>query len=403
VGRLSDILKTELFPTFSKKLSSLGMGKRVRSFGLLRMPRSFYRGTIGWVRHRFVRRYSDQSVVLNQLLTLVRANAPLAEGIVVASRDAPAGEVRACLLDLAERLKAGLPLSEAFERTRLLNAPYQVAMIEASDKSGQLERGLEDLIDDAHRAQRRGADYCPVFYYVALLSLVQLSIISFITVRIFPIFEEMRGDFGAGTPPSYGLPFVGDILEFARTRGDTIVSFLGFACVFMVALRFIAPLRSFVLALLMQLPYLRVMGQKTQSQRIASVLEKLFAGGYQPHEALSYMATFDFPRSYRKAMIRMADCTESGVSMTEAFSRERRLFRPAFRTFLRFGEYSGELSGACKRLSDLYAREVEVMHKFLVSALIPIYVGVFGTITMAFTLYVFTITISVGEFIMESM
>ncbi len=403
MGRLSDILNTELFPGFGMKLSSLGIGERVRSFGLLRLPRSFYRGTLGWVRHRFVRRYSDQSTVLNQLLTLVRANAPLADGIVVASRDAPAGEVRVCLLDLAERLKAGLPLSEAFERTRLLNAPYQIAMIEASDKSGQLERGLEDLIDDAHRAQRRGADYCPVFYYMALLGLVQLSIISLITTRIIPVFEDMRADLGADIAPSYGLPLVGDILAFAQTRGDAVVSFLGFACVFMVALRFIAPLRAFVLALLMQLPYLHAMGQKIQSQRIASVLEKLFAGGYQPHEALDHMATFDFPRSYRKAMVRMADCTESGVSMTEAFSRERRLFRPAFRTFLRFGEYSGELSGACKRLSNLYAREVEVMHKFLVSALLPIYVGFFGIVTMAFTLYVFTITISIGDYILGSM
>ncbi len=135
-----------------------------------------------------------------QLSILQDAGLPIVRSLKILAGNAKPGKLKNALEDVVEEIEAGATLSEAMSKSpKVFNRLY-VNMIKAGEAGGALEVILQRLADFMERAEALKRKVKGAMIYPAVVISVAAGILTFIMLKIVPVFTKMFEEFGLTLP-----------------------------------------------------------------------------------------------------------------------------------------------------------------------------------------------------------
>ncbi|MCL4207633.1 MAG: type II secretion system F family protein [Pirellulaceae bacterium] len=135
-----------------------------------------------------------------QLSILQDAGLPIVRSLKILEGNAKPGKLKNALQDVVEEIEAGSTLSEGMSKCpKVFNRLY-VNMIKAGEAGGALEVILQRLADFMERAEALKRKVKGAMIYPAVVISVAVTILTFIMLKIVPVFTKMFEEFELELP-----------------------------------------------------------------------------------------------------------------------------------------------------------------------------------------------------------
>ena len=332
---------------------------------------------------RFPRRQFAQ-----QLAVLLRAGIPLLEALqTLQSQDNPPA-VGAALAGVIARIQLGESFSTALASQPQAFDALFVAVVEASERSGQVEQALFEQASYLAWVEQLRGKLVAAAIYPAMLIAAGTAVVLFLLVFVVPRFAGLLDGVGGDLPfASRALVAVG---AFSGAHPVTLL-LIAAALVALPVLAWQRGLGEAVQARLWQLP---LVGPKLHLLSLAQlyrVLAMLLLAGVPIVPALAN-ARGVAAAHLRAALDRATEAVRLGERLSSSLQHEG-LTTPVSLRMLRVGEHSGELGAMLAQAAGFYDEELsrlsDLVTRLVNPALMLIMGLVIGTIVVLMYLPIF--------------
>ncbi len=343
-------------------------------------------------------------VVTRQLAMLVKANAPLAEGLEVSSTDAPVRKIETIMLVLRDDIEAGLSLGEAMDlRPRFFPGDY-VSLIKAGERTGSLSESLDRLLDELEGSFAWSGVWVGYLVYPFLVvAFAWLIVYGFVLRKIYPVFLEIYAEFGVG--PRYGSLLL-DVGRAARHWWVVAVA----ACLAVLAYKLVPRLlrirpqfRRLTRRMVLAIPVVGTMVAKRNLARASFILQRSLGGDIPLDAAFRDLREEAVGPVYAAAFARMGRRLEQGTALVEAMEKERAVLPRSYRSLIALGESSGMLPETMGEIARIYYRDAVKLRTILTEVAFPVLILIAGSFTLLATLATYEMTGIFVEALIESM
>ena len=334
-----------------------------------------------------------------QLSALLRAGIPILQAIGLLKTRSGSSTLRTLLADIEEKIKSGMPLSEAFEAQGIFPKIYTASLL-AGEQSGALDEVLSRYVDYLKRSVGVSRKLRGALAYPAFLLMAAIFMVFFLTLYIVPRMSELFN----GLNTKGGLPTVTIIvLGFSNFVSSNIwwllplVLITGFSMV--IWLR--TPNGKLLLdKLLLRLPIAGNLIKQMTTAQLARSLSTLLSGGITVPDAWNIASESITNLELRRRSLAVLSLIREGRSFTEALEKANWLPELAL-DMIGIGEKSGSLREMLDEVANFYDAEAEVRLEQLTTLLEPVILvfmaGIVITILLAIYLPIIQ-TISSGPF-----
>jgi type IV pilus assembly protein PilC len=125
-----------------------------------------------------------------QLSALLRAGIPVLQAIGLLKTRSASANLRAVLIDVEEKIKSGVPLSEAFESEGIFPKIYTASIL-AGEKSGALDDVLSRFVTYLKRSVGVSRKLRGALAYPAFLLFASMMMVAFLTLYIVPRMSDL--------------------------------------------------------------------------------------------------------------------------------------------------------------------------------------------------------------------
>lgn len=339
---------------------------------------------------RFPRRQFAQ-----QLAVLLRAGIPLLEALqTLQSQDNPPA-VTAALAGVVERIQRGESFSTALASQPQAFDALFVAVVEASERSGQVEQALFEQASYLAWVEQLRGKLVAAAIYPAMLITAGTAVVLFLLVFVVPRFAGLLDGVGGELPLASRLLIA--VGGFSGAHPLALLLLAG-GLVALPLLAWQRGLREAVQARLWRLP---LVGPKLHLLALAQlyrVLAMLLLAGVPIVPALTN-ARGVAAAHLRAALDRATECVRLGERLSASLQREG-LATPVSLRMLRVGEHSGELGAMLAQAAGFYDEELsrlsDLVTRLVNPALMLIMGLVIGTVVVLMYLPIFQLVEQVG-------
>jgi type IV pilus assembly protein PilC len=220
-----------------------------------------------------------------QLSILQDAGLPILRSLKILENNCKGGKLKNALMDVCDEIEAGATLSEAMAKSpKVFNRLY-INMIKAGEAGGALEVILQRLADFMERAESLKRKVKGAMIYPIVVILVAVAILTFIMIKIVPVFRDMFEEFDLTLPA---------MTELLITISNYVVSYWYLLLAVPIGIwLFIKLLRKFRAGrmgwdmYLLKIPILGRLVEKNIMARTTRTLGTLVASGVPILEALN--------------------------------------------------------------------------------------------------------------------
>jgi len=272
-------------------------------------------------------------------------------------------------------IQEGASFSRAIAKHPEVFSPVYIALIEASEGSGLLDKAFLRLADTLEKQQKlkgtvKGALTYPVIVIVMMIAVVFVMMI-FVIPQISTLYQSM----------SVSLPLPTLILIQVS---NFFVSFWFVIVGFLVLIGFTYKRwyktiegKLTIDSIKLKIPIFGNLIKKTILAEFSRTLGALLASGTLVVEALDKVSDTTGNIHYKNAIIDISKRVEKGVSIGDAMSLYY-LFPPNLVELVKIGEQTGKLDETLIKASEYFENEVDVSVKTLSTALEPIILVILG-------------------------
>ena len=334
-----------------------------------------------------------------QLSALLRAGIPVLQSINLLKNRSGSSTLRGILVDVEEKIKSGVPLSDAFEAQGTFPKIYTASLL-AGEKSGALDDVLARFVDYLKRnvgvsRKLRGALAYPLFLLIAASFMV-----AFLTLYIVPRMSDLF----KGLSTNQGLPFVTVVvLTFSTTIASNIWWLLPMilVLVFSLVIWLRTPHGKLLLGkFLLKLPIVGALIRQMTTAQLARSLSTLLSGGITVPDAWNIASESINNLELRRRSLTVLPLIREGRLFTESLEKANWMPELAL-DMIGIGEKSGSLREMLDEVANFYDAESEVKLEQLTTLLEPVILvfmaGIVITILLAIYLPIIQ-TISSGPF-----
>lgn len=334
-----------------------------------------------------------------QLSALLRAGIPVLQSINLLKNRSGSSTLRTVLADVEEKIKSGVPLSDAFEAQGTFPKIYTASLL-AGEKSGALDDVLARFVDYLKRnvgvsRKLRSALAYPLFLLVAATFMV-----AFLTLYIVPRMSDLF----KGLSANQGLPLVTIVvLGVSSTIANNIWWILPLALVliFSLVVWLRTPNGKLLLGkFLLRLPIVGALIRQMTTAQLARSLSTLLSGGITVPDAWDIASQSITNMELRRRSQAVLPLIREGRLFTESLGKANWMPELAL-DMIGIGEKSGSLREMLDEVANFYDAESEVKLEQLTTLLEPIILvfmaGIVITILLAIYLPIIQ-TISSGPF-----
>jgi len=304
-----------------------------------------------------------------QFSALLRAGIPVLQAIGLLKTRTASANLRAVLIDVEEKIKSGVPLSEAFEAQGLFPKIYTASIL-AGEKSGALDDVLSRFVTYLKRSvgisrKLRGALAYPAFLLVAATMMV-----AFLTLYIVPRMSDLF----KGLSANRGLPTVTVVVLAISTGVANNIWWLA-------PLLLVAGLGTYIWLrtangklmlhrFLLKLPVAGQLIRNMSTAQLARSLSTLLSGGITVPDSWDIASQALNNLELRRRSQAVSSMIREGRGFTEALEQANWIPELGL-DMIGIGEKSGSLREMLDEVALFYDAEAEVRLEQLTTLLEP--------------------------------
>ncbi len=313
---------------------------------------------------------SDFLIFNQQFSALLRAGIPVLQAVGLLKNRSGSASLRAILVDIEEKIKSGVPLSDAFEAQGVFPKIYTASIL-AGERSGSLDEVLARYVDYLKRSvtvtrKLRGALAYPAFLLIAAGFMMM-----FLTLYVVPKMSDLF----KGLNSSQGLPTV-TVIVLAISNGlvnniwwllpMTLV--LGFAI--FIWLR--TPGGKLLMhKFLLKLPLVGTLIRNMTTAQLTRSMSTLLAGGITVPDSWDIASQAINNLELRRRSQAVLPLIREGRAFTDALETAKWMPELAL-DMVGIGEKSGSLREMLDEVANFYDAEAEVRLDQLTTLMEPI-------------------------------
>ncbi len=320
-----------------------------------------------------------------QLSALLRAGIPVLQAIGLLKTRSASANLRAVLVDVEDKIKSGVPLSEAFEAQGLFPRIYTASIL-AGEKSGALDDVLARFVVYLKRSVGVSRKLRGALAYPAFLLLAAVMMVAFLTLYIVPRMSDLFKSLSANR----GLPTV-TLIVLAFSNGVINNIFWLFPLLLILGLGIFIWLRTAGGKLLLHKVLLKVpIGGKLirnmATAQLSRSLSTLLSGGITVPDAWDISSQSINNLELRRRSQGVLPMIREGRGFTEALTQANWVPDLAL-DMIGIGEKSGSLREMLDEVATFYDAEAEVRLEQFTTLLEPLILlcmaGIVVTILLA--------------------
>ena len=318
------------------------------------------------------------------LATLILAGIPIEQAVASlgSSRARPAVEQR-LLRALRDRLREGIAFASACEEQPAWFDRFDVALLDAGQRAGELASTLQNLAQHHHRAGAFGQKVFVALAYPAVLVAAGLAALVFMSFQTLPQLVTMIEQ-GRHQPPVLTTTVIA-LGQGLATWWPLVAGALIAVLVGTRRLLQLVPPESRFGQWIHGNPLARMLG-RIRVAHLAAALARLRRAGTPLAEALVIVADTISDRAVRALILQAVDAIRRGEDLSTVIAGSH-LLDPEFAQLLQLGERSGELTEMLERIAERYQRSADRAGDRLAAVLGPaaivILAALIGTLVMA--------------------
>lgn len=342
---------------------------------------------------------SDQLVIFSrQLATMVDSGIPIAQSLDVLSEQMEDRNFKQTLRKLREEIEAGASLSEATGKHPKAFSEFFVNMIRAGESSGRLDEILDRVASYLEKVSVLQRKVKASLFYPAFVSLLALSITTFLIVVIVPKFKEIFTALGGQLPtPTLILlnvsEFMGKYLVYE------VVALIGIVVAIRMYMNTPVGRYQFDQATL-HVPIIGKLMQKVVIARFSRTLATLVKSGVPILGSLEIVSKTSGNKVVEKAVMAARSSIKEGENIADPLAQSK-VFPAMVTRMISVGEKTGELEKMLSKIADFYENEVDAAVTALTSLIEPLIIAILGVIiggiVIALFLPVFKFSSMVGR------
>jgi type II secretory pathway component PulF len=319
-------------------------------------------------RHLRRRRQQHRAELYDGLATMLASGLPLLEAIdsVVRSIRSRRSALRSMLVALREELRSGQSMAHAMRAHPGWFDGCEVAMVEAGQHSGSLPEVLRGLAERHEHAGELAHRLAGAMAYPAVVTMVGLGAVVFLSVRTLPSLAQVLSDAGIQIPA-----LTARVMAFGRfVAGNWML--IGLGVIAMAAVLAFAPALATRRGVAWP-AWLRRLSpsvlRRMALSRACLQLAQMLRNGVPMVEALRVLAPTTGP-ALRRRLLEAAEGVERGDDLVSALDDEH-WFDAQFQRLLEVGQTSGDLDALLERIGRRYERQARRLIDRLAGLLEP--------------------------------
>lgn len=322
-----------------------------------------------------------------QLSALLRAGIPVLQAIGLLKTRAGSANLRAVLTDVEEKIKNGVPLSEAFEAQGLFPRIYTASLL-AGEKSGALDDVLARFVTYLRRSVAVSRKLRGALAYPAFLLLAAVIMVAFLTLYIVPRMSDLFKSLAANrTLPTVTLA----VLWVSNAIVNNII-WLG-PLLIVVGLAIFAWLRTdsgkLVLhKVLLKIPIAGQLIRNMATAQLTRSMSTLLSGGITVPDSWDISSQSINNLELRRRSQNVLPMIREGRSFTEALEMANWI-PPLGLDMIGIGEKSGSLREMLDEVAGFYDAEAEVRLEQFTTLLEPMILLVMAAIVVTILLAIY--------------
>lgn len=272
-------------------------------------------------------------------------------------------------------IQEGSSFSRAIAKFPKVFSPVYVALIEASEGSGLLDKAFLRLADTLEKQQKlkgtvKGALTYPVIVITMMIIVVFVMMI-FVIPQISNLYQSMNV-----TLPLPTLILIGTSNFFVSFWYLIVAAFVLLVLGFQRWYKTVEG-KLTTDSIRLKIPIFGALMKKTILAEFSRTLGALLSSGTLVVEALSKVSDTTGNIHYKEAIVDISKRVEKGISIGDAMGMYN-LFPPNLVELVKIGEQTGKLDETLVKASDYFENEVDQTVKTLSTALEPIILVVLG-------------------------
>lgn len=313
---------------------------------------------------------SDFLLFNQQLSALLRAGIPVLQSVGLLRQRSASAALRIVLGEIEEKIRTGVPLSEAFESQGIFPRIYTASLL-AGERSGSLDDVLTRYVNYLKRSVGITRRLRSALAYPAFLLFAAVLMVSFLVLYIIPRMSNLF----EGLNTSSGLPTVTVIvLSISTAVASNIWWALPVLIVLIVALFFWFRTytgKLFLHRVMLRLPLCGDLIRQMTTAQLARSLSTLISGGLTVPDSWDISSQAITNLELRRRSQSVLPMIKEGRSFTEAL--ETANWMPELGLdMIGIGENSGSLREMLDEVADFYDAESGVRLEQMTSLLEPV-------------------------------
>lgn len=330
---------------------------------------------------------SDFLLFNQQLSALLRAGIPVLQSISLLKTRSASSNLRNVLADVEEKIKNGLPLSEAFEAQGIFPRIYTASIL-SGEKSGALDEVLIRFVDYLKRSVGVARKLRGALAYPAFLLLAASFMVAFLTLYIVPRMSDLFRSLSANR----GLPTVTvAVLWVSNLIAGNIWWMLPLLIIGGLALYIWVrtdPGRLMLHRLLLRIPVAGTLIRQMATAQLSRSLSTLLSGGITVPDSWEIASQALNNLELRRRSQSVSHFIREGRGFTEALQQANWIPELGL-DMIGIGERSGSLREMLDEVASFYDSEAEVKLEQLTTLLEPLILVVMAGIVLTILLAIY--------------
>ena len=330
---------------------------------------------------------SDFLLFNQQLSALLRAGIPVLQSISLLKTRSTSANLREVLGDVEEKIKSGVPLSEAFEAQGIFPKIYTASIL-SGEKSGALDAVLIRYVDYLKRSVGVTRKLRSALAYPAFLVVASLFMLAFLTLYIVPRMSDLfKGLSATGTLPTITIVVLWISTNFAANVWWILPLALLIGLALFVWLR-TEPGRLMLHRLVLRLPIAGLLVRQMATAQLARSLSTLLSGGITVPDSWDIASQALNNLELRRRSQAVLPMIREGRGFTEALEKADWI-PPLGLDMISIGEKSGSLREMLDEVAAFYDAEAEVKLEQLTTLLEPLILIFMAGVVVAILLAIY--------------
>ncbi|MDP2902469.1 MAG: type II secretion system F family protein [Methylovulum sp.] len=318
----------------------------------------------------------DIAIFARQLATMLAAGIALVQALDIVGKGHDNPSMQDLLMGIKTDIEGGDSLAEALKRRPLYFDELFCNLVESGEHAGVLESLLGKIATYKEKTESMKKKIKKALTYPIAVVAVAFIVTAILLLFVVPVFEDLFKSFGADLPS-----FTRMVINMSKWLQEWWWVVLGIVMAAKYTFSFFKkrskPFNHFLDKVLLQLPVVGLIINKSAIARFSRTLATMSAAGVPLVEALQSVAGACGNIIYAEAVLKMREEVATGQRLQYAM-QQAGVWPNMVQQMVAIGEEAGSMDAMLGKVADFYEEEVDNLVDNLSSLMEPIIMVILG-------------------------